>query len=36
LAEFGIGNARPITAVEAIKRRLVFEYVSGKIPAADE
>jgi hypothetical protein len=36
LAEFGISNPRPITAAEAIKRRLVFEYVTGKIPAADD
>jgi hypothetical protein len=36
LAEFGISYPRRITAAEAINRRLVFEYVTGKMPAADE
>jgi hypothetical protein len=36
LAEFGISNPRPITATEAIRRGLVFEYVTGKVSAADE
>jgi hypothetical protein len=36
LAEFGVSNPRPITAAEAIRRGLVFEYVTGKVSAADE
>jgi hypothetical protein len=36
LAEVGISKPQPVTAAEAIRRGLVFEYVTGKISAADE